>query len=94
MGGMSAVLPAGGGGQGISTDVINKIVADKKHEQLHGAQGAWVAHPALVPTILKMFTADKSQVKPLPVRSVPATELIKLEESLKDVSKRSEGALR
>lgn len=37
MGGMSAVIPTAG--QSLSADILEKITADKQHEQKHGAQG-------------------------------------------------------
>eukprot|EP01040_Poterioochromonas_malhamensis_P007323 gene7323-7901_t len=90
MGGMSAVIPGSGG---ISEEIREKIKADKQHEQKHGAQGAWVAHPGMVQQVLKLFTVDKHWVTPLPLRSVKASELVTLEDALKDVSQRTEKGL-
>lgn len=90
MGGMSAVIPGSGG---ISPEIAEKIKADKQHEQKHGAQGAWVAHPGMVQQVLKLFTVDKHWVTPLPSRSVKASELVTLEEGLRDVTQRTEKGL-
>lgn len=47
----------------------------------------------MVPHVLKLFTVDKHWVTPLPSRSVKASELVSLEDSLKDVSNRTEKGL-
>ncbi len=60
IGGMAAQVP-------IKSDprvqeAIGKVVEDKKREASEGYEGAWVAHPGLVPVIMKVFE-DSAQHK-------------------------------
>ncbi len=53
IGGMAAQVP-------IKSDprvqeAIGKVVEDKKRERSEGYEGAWVAHPGLVPIVMKIF---------------------------------------
>jgi malate synthase len=54
IGGMAAQVPIRGDPR--SQEAIDKVVADKKREASEGYQGAWVAHPGLVPVVMKVFT--------------------------------------
>jgi isocitrate lyase len=47
----------------------------------------------MVQHVLKLFTVDKHLIKPIPTRRVKASELVTMEESLKDVSNRTEVGL-
>lgn len=89
MGGMSALIPNAKTGN----EVLEKVTQDKQHEQLHGAQGAWVAHPGMVEQVLRLFTVDKHLVTPQPTRSVSAAELVTLDPALLDVSARTQKGL-
>src|SRR5438309_3319914 len=53
IGGMAAQVPIRGDPR--SQEAIDKMLADKKREASEGYQGAWVAHPALVPVVMKVF---------------------------------------
>ena len=53
IGGMAAQVPIRGDPR--SQEAIDKVLADKKREASEGYQGAWVAHPALVPVVMKVF---------------------------------------
>ena len=50
---MAAQVPIRGDPR--SQEAIDKVLADKKREASEGYQGAWVAHPALVPVVMKVF---------------------------------------
>lgn len=89
IGGMSALIPHAALGE----EVRRKVDLDKQHELLHGAQGAWVAHPGMVEQVLRLFTVDKHLYPPKPPRSISAQELVTLEPSLQDVSTRTESGL-
>jgi malate synthase len=54
IGGMAAQVPIRGDPR--SQEAIDKVVADKKREASEGYDGAWVAHPALVPVVMRVFT--------------------------------------
>src|SRR3989440_2741467 len=53
IGGMAAQVPIRGDPR--SQEAIDKVLADKKREASEGYQGAWVAHPALVPVVMEVF---------------------------------------
>src|SRR3989441_562393 len=53
IGGMAAQVPIRGDPR--SQEAIDKVLADKKREASEGYQGAWVAHPGLVPVVMKVF---------------------------------------
>ncbi len=54
IGGMAAQVPIRGDPR--SQEAIDKVVADKKREASEGYEGAWGAHPGLVPVVMKVFT--------------------------------------
>ena len=54
IGGMAAQVPIRGDPR--SHEAIDKVVADKKRELSEGYNGAWVAHPGLVPVVMRVFT--------------------------------------
>jgi malate synthase len=53
IGGMAAQVPIRGDAR--SQEAIDKVLDDKKRELSEGYQGAWVAHPGLVPVVMKVF---------------------------------------
>jgi len=53
IGGMAAQVPIRGDPR--SHEAIDKVVADKKREAAEGYEGAWVAHPGLVPIVKSVF---------------------------------------
>jgi malate synthase len=53
IGGMAAQVPIKGDPR--SQDALDKVVADKKRESAEGYEGAWVAHPGLVPVVKNIF---------------------------------------
>jgi len=54
MGGMAAQIPVKSDPR--VQEAIGKVVEDKKREASEGYEGAWVAHPGLVPVIMKVFS--------------------------------------
>ena len=64
MGGMSAFIPVKGD-EAANTAAVNKVRADKTREATLGHDGAWVAHPALVPVALEAFDATMPQANQL-----------------------------
>jgi malate synthase len=61
IGGMAAQVPIKGDPH--SQDAIDKVVADKKREAGEGYQGAWVAHPGLVPVVKGVFDVHSLESK-------------------------------
>ena len=59
IGGMAAQVPIRGDPR--SREAIDKVLADKKRELSEGYQGAWVAHPGLVPVVMKVFNHDGAE---------------------------------
>src|SRR5881296_2005451 len=53
IGGMAAQVPIRGDPR--SQEAIEKVLTDKKREVAEGYQGAWVAHPGLVPVVKSVF---------------------------------------
>ena len=53
IGGMAAQVPVKSDPR--VQEAIGKVVEDKKREASEGYEGAWVAHPGLVPVIMKVF---------------------------------------
>ncbi len=91
IGGMAAQVP-------IKSDprvqeAINKVVEDKKRERSEGYEGAWVAHPGLVPIVMKVFNGP--QMDPSKTGLDSKTFRINSEDLLRVPEVRiSEGALR
>ena len=56
MGGMSAFVPVKGD-EAANAAAVAKVSADKQREVAGGHDGAWVAHPALVPVAIEAFAA-------------------------------------
>ena len=60
IGGMAAQVPIKNDPRIL--EAIDKVVEDKKREVSEGYEGAWVAHPGLVPIVMKVF--DDPALKP------------------------------
>ncbi len=54
MGGMAAQVPVKSDPR--VQEAIAKVVEDKRREASEGYEGAWVAHPGLVPVVMKVFS--------------------------------------
>jgi len=61
IGGMAAQVPIKGDPH--SQEAIDKVVADKKREAAEGYEGAWVAHPGLVPVVKSVFDEPSFESK-------------------------------
>jgi len=61
IGGMAAQVPIRGDPR--SQEAIDKVIADKKREASEGYEGAWVAHPGLVPVVMKVFDDHSAESK-------------------------------
>jgi malate synthase len=61
IGGMAAQVPIRGDPR--SQEAIDKVIADKKREAAEGYEGAWVAHPGLVPLVMKVFDDRSAESK-------------------------------
>jgi len=69
MGGMSAFIPVKGD-EAANEAAVEKVKTDKTREADIGHDGAWVAHPALVPVAMKAF--DKVMTGPNQLSKIPA----------------------
>jgi len=58
---MAAQVPIKGDPR--SQEAIDKVVADKKREAAEGYEGAWVAHPGLVPVVKSVFDEPSLESK-------------------------------
>jgi malate synthase len=58
---MAAQVPIRGDPR--SQEAIDKVVADKTREAAEGYEGAWVAHPGLVPVVMKVFDDRSAEPK-------------------------------
>jgi malate synthase len=61
IGGMAAFIPVKSD-PAVSDAAIRQVVADKRREAADGHDGAWVAHPALVPVVKEIF--DEMMIEP------------------------------
>jgi malate synthase len=61
IGGMAAQVPIRGDAR--SQEAIDKVVADKRREAAEGYEGAWVAHPGLVPVVKNVFDNRSEESK-------------------------------
>ena len=78
IGGMAAQVPVKSDPR--VQEAIGKVVEDKKREASEGYEGAWVAHPGLVPVIMKVFhetpkKANEPRADPVPT-SIDAGRLL------------------
>ena len=67
MGGMSAFIPVKND-QAANAAAVEKVKADKTREASIGHDGAWVAHPALVPVAMEAFNAVMPEANQLEKR--------------------------
>ncbi|MEY3988927.1 MAG: hypothetical protein RI985_8 [Chloroflexota bacterium] len=78
MGGMSAIIPRRDDVAANERALVN-VRADKEREANQGFDGAWVAHPGLVPAVQEVFNAAFSgdnQISRVPQVSITATDLL------------------
>jgi malate synthase len=78
MGGMSAFIPSRRD-PAVNETALATVRADKQREAAQGFDGAWVAHPDLVPTVQEVFTAayeGPHQIARVPEASVSAADLL------------------
>jgi malate synthase len=71
IGGMAAQIPTKNNPR--VQEAIAKVVEDKKREASEGYQGAWVAHPGLVPVVMRVFSTSAKSVE-APEASTPVIE--------------------
>ncbi len=91
IGGMAAQVPLKSDPR--VQEAIDKVVEDKKREAFEGYEGAWVAHPGLVPIVMKVF--DDHRLKPTMTSSDSKVSQIDAQDLLRVPEVRiSEGALR
>ncbi len=76
IGGMAAQVPIKGDPH--SQEAIDKVVADKTREVAEGYEGAWVAHPGLVPVVMNVFDS-----RPVESKNIEAITEISREDLLK-----------
>ncbi len=80
LGGMSAFIPNRREPE-ITERALAQVRADKEREAKQGFDGAWVAHPDLVPTVLDVFNAayrGDHQIQYVPQVHVTAADLLTL----------------
>jgi malate synthase len=78
MGGMSAIIPRRDDVAANERALVN-VRADKEREANQGFDGAWVAHPGLVPAVQEVFNAAFSgdnQISRVPEVSITAADLL------------------
>ena len=79
MGGMSAFIPVK---EDLAANVqaLDKVRADKLREVANGHDGTWVAHPALVPVALEVFSAmdGPNQLSKIPDQLPGRDEMLEL----------------
>ena len=86
--------------EAINIEILNQITQDKTNEAKAGFDGAWAAHPDLVPTLKKVFEKELKGAQNQIQRSkandikVTAEDLLTVEESLKSPDKITEDGLR
>ncbi len=78
LGGMSAIIPRRDDVAANERALVN-VRADKEREANQGFDGAWVAHPGLVPAVQEVFNAAFSgdnQISRVPQVSITAADLL------------------
>jgi malate synthase len=79
IGGMAAQVPIKGDPR--SEEAIQKVVEDKRRERAEGYEGAWVAHPGLVPIVKSVFDPESFEVsKDEKIQEVTRNELLEIPE--------------
>ncbi|MEN9938679.1 MAG: hypothetical protein RLZZ387_5258 [Chloroflexota bacterium] len=82
MGGMSAFIPSRRDPE-VNEKALATVRADKEREARQGFDGAWVAHPDLVPTVQAVFNAayeGPHQIARVPETTVGAADLLAIPE--------------
>ncbi|MFM7678290.1 MAG: malate synthase A, partial [Roseiflexaceae bacterium] len=78
LGGMSAIIPRKDD-VAANEKALNNVRADKQREASQGFDGAWVAHPGLVPAVQEVFNAAFSgdnQIARVPQVNITAADLL------------------
>lgn len=78
LGGMSAFIPTRRDPE-VNERALSQVRTDKQREASQGFDGAWVAHPDLVPAVLEVFDAAYSgphQIARVPEANVSASDLL------------------
>ena len=79
IGGMAAQVPIRGDPR--SQEAIDKVIADKKREASEGYEGAWVAHPGLVPVVMNVFQSRSAESKNIEaITEISREDLLKVPE--------------
>jgi malate synthase len=82
LGGMSAFIPSRRDPE-VNERALGTVRADKEREARQGFDGAWVAHPDLVPTVQEVFNAayqGPHQIARVPEPKATAAELLAIPE--------------
>jgi malate synthase len=82
LGGMSAFIPNRREPE-VTERALAAVKTDKEREARQGFDGAWVAHPDLVPTVLEIFNTAYTgphQIAKVPEPSVTGTDLLAIPE--------------
>jgi malate synthase len=82
MGGMSAFIPNRREPE-VNERALSTVRADKQREAQQGFDGAWVAHPDLVPTVQEVFSSayeGQHQINRIPAQQVTADDLLAIPE--------------
>ena len=80
MGGMSAIIPRRDDIEANERALVN-VRADKQREAQQGFDGAWVAHPGLVPAVQEVFNnafSGDNQIAQVPNVTITAADLLKI----------------
>lgn len=78
LGGMSAIIPRRDD-VAANEQALKNVAADKQREANQGFDGAWVAHPGLVPAVQAVFNdafAGDNQIERVPQVNVTAADLL------------------
>jgi len=76
---MAAQVPIRGDPR--SQEAIDKVIADKKREASEGYEGAWVAHPGLVPVVMNVFQSRSAESKNIEaITEISREDLLKVPE--------------
>lgn len=86
--------------EAINIDIIKKITIDKRNEAKIGFDGAWAAHPDLVPVLQDVFKkelmGEENQINTNPGidKEIYANDLLKVTKDMQSFSKKTEEGLR
>ena len=86
--------------EAINREIMKKITLDKTNEAQGGFDGAWAAHPDLVPVLQDVFkaelTGEENQINTNPgvKHEIHADDLLKVSKNMQSFSKKTEDGLR